>query len=233
MSWLDDLVEYGQSQLGSRQREALWSRGVSDAQIDLFRIGYLNLYLPPLGYSKEFLTLTRSGELLDGVFVLPLTNILGQIKGLQFRPVDRDRKAYRTFYHERDESVYFGLGQAMPRIWETETVWLVEGAFDLFPLQRVFQNSFSALTLGTSEALAQLLRRFVKQVWLLYDCDRDGRRACYDFRANFGGDDLDVQIPTYPKLRYGKRFVKDPGEIWEVWGDGKLRDYLLRQANQV
>jgi DNA primase len=136
-----------------------------------------------------------------------------------------------TYYHDRDESVYFGLGQAIPKMWETETVFMVEGAFDVFPVQRVFENTFAALTLGTSEALARLVRRFVRQVWLVYDNDRDGRQACLDFQKDYG-DTLDVRILTPPRVRLAEnKYTKDPNELWEVWGDDRFRDYLLRQVD--
>jgi DNA primase len=231
MSWLDDLVVYAQSQLGNREREALLARGVSEDQIVLYRIGCLRQALPSVGISKEFWAFSKGGQRLTNVFVLPLTNVLGQIKGLQFRHVDRAHGGYLTFYQDRDESVYFGLGQAMPKIWESEAVWLVEGAFDVFPIQRVFENTFAALTLGTSEALARLLRKFAKQVWLAYDNDKDGREACRDFARDYGSF-LDVRIPVFPRIRLGeKKFVKDPNELWEVWGDTKFREHLLRQVN--
>jgi hypothetical protein len=71
----------------------------------------------------------------------------------------------------------------------------------------------------------------VKQVWLAYDNDKDGRRACADFKESYG-DSLEVHIPVFPKVRVGvDRYVKDPSELWEVWGDTRLRDYLLRQVD--
>jgi DNA primase len=230
MSWLDDFVAFSQARLGNREREALWTRGVSDAQIDLYRLGYLNRALPA-GLPEEFTKFAWSGQRLDDVFVLPLTNILGQLKGLQFRHVVPGIKGYLTYYHDRDESVYFGLGQAIPKMWESEVAFVVEGAFDVFPIQRVFENTFSALTLGTNEALAQLLRRFVKQVWLAYDNDKSGRQACQDFKNDYG-DRLDVRILAPPRVRItDTEYTKDPNDLWALWGDDRFRrDYLLRQV---
>jgi len=230
MSWLDDFVGIAQTHLGTREQEALWARGVSEAQIVQYKLGYWNNPLPSR-LPDDFVRFSRGGQRLDDVFVLPLTNILGQIKGLQFRHVTPEVKGYLTYFHDRDESVYFGLGEAIPKIWETEAVWVVEGAFDVFPIQRVFPNTFAALTLGTNEALARLLGRFARQVWLAYDNDKDGRRACGDFKESYG-DFLDVHIPTFPRVRVGvDRWVKDPNELWEVWGDARLREYLLRQVD--
>lgn len=231
MSWLDDFVATAQSKLGVREREALWARGVSDSQIALFRLGYLDQELPP-GIPQEFYRFARGGQRLDDVFVLPLTNILGQVKGLQFRHVDPSVRGYLTYYQDRDESVYFGLGQAIPPMWETEVAWVVEGAFDVFPIQRIYPNVFAALTLGTSEALARLLRRFVRQVWLAYDNDKDGRQAMLDFQKDYQSTRLNVSALSVPRVPFGEgRYTKDPNELWSVWGDTKLRDFLTRQVD--
>lgn len=231
MSWLDDFAAIAHAQLGSQEREALWVRGVSDEQIDLFQLGYVNRTLPR-GAPQEFAEWAWKGQRLDDSFVLPLTNVLGQVKGLQFRHVAKETRGYLTYYHERDESVYFGLGQAIPTIWETETAFVVEGGFDVFPLQRVFPNTFAALTLGTSESLARLIRRFAKQVWLAYDNDKDGRRAALEFQQLYRDEHLDPRIITWPRVRVGtNKYTKDPNELWEVWGDSRFRECLLRQVD--
>ena len=54
MSWAQDLVSFSASQLTSREREALCARGVTDDQIEMFQIGYLNKSLPE-GLPEEFL----------------------------------------------------------------------------------------------------------------------------------------------------------------------------------
>lgn len=230
MSWLDDFTARSQEQLGTRGLEALWTRGVSSDQIRQFRIGYIDRVLPP-GLPEEFHRFSHNGLRLDDSLVLPLTNVLGQIKGLQFRHVTPEVRGYLTYYHDRDESVYFGLGQAIPSMWGSERAFVVEGAFDVFPLQRVYPETFAALTLGTSESLAKMLRRFVKQVWIGYDNDRDGLRACQDFQNDYGAD-LDVRPMNCPQIRKSDgKIVKDYSELWEVYGDDKIRDYLRKQVN--
>lgn len=230
MSWLDDFTALSHERLGAKGREALWARGVSDEQIDLFRLGYVNRALPS-GVPEDFVRFSKGGQRLDDSFVLPLTNILGQVKGLQFRHVAPGIRGYLTYYHDRDESVYFGLGQAIPPMWENERAFVVEGAFDVFPIQRVFPETFAALTLGTSEALARLLRRFVKQVWIGYDNDKDGLRACQDFKNDYGAE-LDVRPMNCPQVRKPDgKVTKDYCELWEVYGDDRVREYLRKQVN--
>src|SRR4051812_13467368 len=99
------------------------SRGASDSQIETFQLGYLNRELPA-GLPNHFLEWARGGEKLDDVFVLPLTNTLGEISGLQFRHVDRERAGYMDYFVDRKETVLFGLGQAVASMWATRSVYL-------------------------------------------------------------------------------------------------------------
>jgi hypothetical protein len=76
MTWLDDLVVFAQGRLDERVRSALWGRGVTDEQMDLYRIGHLNSILPslPMPEAKEFCEWARVDGRIDDVFVLPRTN---------------------------------------------------------------------------------------------------------------------------------------------------------------
>jgi DNA primase len=227
MSWLDTLVSFTQEQLDERARDALLGRGVTDEQVDLYRLGYLNSRLPSLPEeAKDFLKWAQEPGRIDDVFVLPLTNSLGKVLGVQFRHIDQSRKGYREYVLDREEPVFFGLGQAMPEIWRTRRAFLVEGAFDVFPVQRAIPYVFATLTARVPEQLARLLRRLVRHVSLGYDMDRTGRESCAKFTQAYGAD-FEIQTIAYPpaKLADGKT-AKDPSEIWEAWGDQRLIAFL-------
>lgn len=229
MTWLDDLVAFAQTRLDDRAREALWGRGVTDEQMVLYRIGHLNSILPslPMPDAKEFCEWARTDGRIDDVFVLPLTNALGQIQGVQFRHIDVKRKGYREFVLDRDEPVYFGLAQAVEAIWKSERAFIVEGAFDVFPVQRAVPYTFATLTARVPEQLIRFLRRLVSHVSLGYDMDKTGRAACSRFSSAHGAD-FDVQIIDYPPARLADgKLAKDPSEIWEAWGDERLQAFLL------
>jgi DNA primase len=229
MTWLDDLVVFAQGRLDERVRSALWGRGVTDEQMDLYRIGHLNSILPslPMPEAKEFCEWARVDGRIDDVFVLPLTNALGQILGVQFRHVEQGRKGYREYVLERDEPVLFGLAQALPAIWKTERAFIVEGAFDVFPVQRVVPYTFATLTARVPEQLIRFLRRLVSHVSLGYDMDKTGREACARFTTAHGVD-FEVQTINYPPARTADgKVAKDPSEIWEAWGDDRLQAFLL------
>lgn len=227
MEWLEQFVQFGQEQLGDKEREALWARGASDEQIKLFRIGCVHNKLPKLDFPEHFLEWCWHGRRLVDHFLLPLTNALGQVKGLQFRHVDRERSGYSDYFAYEDEPILFGLAQAMPHVWKSESIWLVEGAFDLFPIQRVFPEVTATLTARVTAQFARLLRRITKEIWLGYDMDATGRDACARITKTFGQDFEihDVLFPR-PERLDGKGKVKDPSELWETWGDTRFGVYL-------
>lgn len=235
MTWLDDLVSFSKGQLPDRAREALYARGVTDEQIEVYEIGYFNGRLPEGDFPDKFIEWSQGGSKLTDVFCLPLTNTLGAVRGLQFRYVERARKGYMDCIPDKSEAVLFGLAQAMPHVWKTGEVYLVEGGFDLFPIQRIIPGTIATLTARVVDPLYRVLRRLCSKIWLGYDMDRTGQAASHKFRKEHGRE-FEVLIVSYPQIPKsdGKGLTKDPGELWEEWGDNRLREHMqsiLRPAN--
>ena len=224
---MDKLVSYAQGNLTSRERDALNARGVTDAQIESFKVGYIHRRLPDLESAEEFLQWSHRGSKLDDMFVLPLTTALGAVQGFQFRHVERERRGYTDYFVTQDEPVLFGLAQAIPAMWRTERAFLVEGAFDLFPLQRHEPTVFATMTAKVTEPVVRLLRRLARQVWLGYDMDARGRKASFEFVRDHGRD-FEAHVVAYPKIYCvgSKDLIKDPGDLWEAWGDEKVGDFV-------
>lgn len=227
MTWLDDLATAAQGGLNESVLDALSARGVSEAQVTSHGIGYLNGELPDIDFPNTFLEWSGNGAKLRDVFVFPLTNALGAVRGVQFRYVDRARGGYMDFIDGKDEAILLGLAQAMPFIWETRSVYLVEGAFDLFPVQRVFPGTVATLTARVTEPMIRLLRRLVSRIWLGYDADDPGQKAAERFQKNHGHE-FNVRIIRYPRIPMvgTDKLSKDPGDIWETWGDSRFQTYL-------
>jgi DNA primase len=227
MTWFQDLIGFSISQLSDREIEVLLSRGVSEDQIQLFQVGYLNKVLPQ-GMPKEFLSWSKKGLKLDDVFVFPLTTACGEVQGLQFRHVIRERTGYMDYFLGSCEPCLFGLHQAVKAMWETQSVYLVEGVFDLFPIQRAVPFVVSTITSYTTQETVRLLKRFVKRVWLGYDMDEPGRKGCSSFQFRYGKD-FDVRIVSYPRVE-GKT-IKDPGDLWEARGDSYMVPFIQKEVS--
>lgn len=221
MKWLDDLVRDANARIPDRVRESLYGRGVTDEQIQLFQIGHLTGPVEG-GVPGDFARwVQRAGD----SYVLPLTNVLGEIKGIQLRRVDREQRGYDTWQIDDGEPALFGLGQAMPHVWRTGTIFLVEGAFDLFPVQRAVPYTVSTLTAWVGSSVVRLLRKLVRRVWLGYDMDPTGRRACSNFQNQH--PEFETLLVVYPRATLADGTpAKDPSDYWEAWGDSRLTKYL-------
>jgi DNA primase len=229
MVWIDDLVAAAQQGIDDEAREKLWSRGVDDPQIDLFRLGYLGESLPPIDFPDHFLKWSKGGARLVGCFLIPLTNPLGHIRGLQLRSADRSVSGYSDYFLEEPppEPVLFGLSQAIPHMWAKETVLLVEGGFDLFPMQRIEPATVATLTAKVSPLFVRFLRRFVKHVVLAYDRDKGGRTGTSRFIDNYGSEFESVRTVEFPEVRMVEgKLAKDPADFWEAWGDEQLGRFV-------
>lgn len=228
--WFEILVDHAHESVTDEVREALWSRGASDEQIAQFKVGYLDGDLPPAEYPTPFLEWSGNGRKLAGCFLFPLTNTLGEVRGFQFRPVDRTKKEYMDFFLNRAEPVFFGLGQAMPSIWTTGEAVLVEGAFDFFPAQRVHPGTISTLTAKVSDVLLRTLHRLVRRLFLFYDGDQLGRRVSEKFLKEHGPEFDVLRAITYPfGVTLNGKPIKDPADLWEAWGDDRFNPYLKSQ----
>ncbi len=225
--WLDDLVQAAAEAVDDRVREALYARGVTDEQITAYKLGHIDRKLPEVGYPEAFSKWAFGGDKLDDVFVLPLTNAAGEIKGLQFRHVDQNVKGYREYIPEKGEAVLFGLSQAMPHAWTSHRVLLVEGAFDLFPMQRYFPEVVATLTAHLLDGLVRVLRRVeVSDIWLGYDRDQTGRESTEKVKK-FYGDKFSVRTLTFPQVKMvDGKLTKDPSGLWETWGEEKFGKFI-------
>lgn len=225
--WLDDFVAACAGALDDRVRDSLYARGVTDAQIDLYRLGYVDRKLPELPYPPNFLTWCFGGEKLDDSIVLPLTNAQGEIKGLQFRHVEQEKKGYTDFIAEKGEAVLFGLGQAMPHVWGSHRILLVEGGFDLFPMQRYFPEATATLTAHLLDALVRVLRRLeVSDIWLAYDTDQTGRESTEKVKRNYG-EQFNIRVLSMPQVKMADgKLSKDPSGLWETWGEEKFGSFV-------
>jgi DNA primase len=232
MGWVDDFVAFSKGNLDDRVLESLYFRGVSQEQVNLFQIGYINKVLPDTQIPKSFLTQFNEGAKLEDSYVFPLTNPLGEILGFQFRAVERESKQYSDYLMTDAEPVLFGLGQSMPHIWTLESACVVEGAFDFFPVQRVLPYTIATITSKIRDNLLRWLIRLVRRLYMFYDNDSPGLRANSDFLNEHGSKLELVKILEYPRgvtLPGTKKLVKDPGDLWEAWGDDKLGPFLLEQ----
>lgn len=207
----------------------LRSRGVSDRQIDDIGIGYIpEDKWPPYikGDSEDvlsYLEWSSKGYRLRGKLVFPMRNPYGILRGIQIRSPDRDKKDYSKFYLQRSkvDAVFFGAEMAMPYIWEKREVYLCEGLFDFFPLQRIFPHTICTGTANVSKRQIIFLKRFVDHVNVVFDMDWGGNEFWKRFQEEHGSD--------FKSMRRVELRGKDVSEVWETLGDKGLKERLTRR----
>lgn len=228
---MDEFVQVAHRQLGSTAREALCRRGVSDSQIDAFSMGVLPAGRLPakVECTPRFIAWWGACRYrFKNPLVFPLTTALGVVQGLQFRDLDQRIRGYLDYFETKEEPALFGLRQAMPSVWETESVWVVEGVFDLCPIQRHVPNVIATLHAGIPSALRRLLRRVARTLFVAYDMDPVGRKVSYELARELK-DEFKVKIVGFPRPHLSTgRAAKDPNELWSAWGDESLASYINR-----
>ena len=178
------------------------SRGFRDDIIRKFRLGYA---LPSrtataeaarkAGYKDDYLVKTglcyrreNDGQLYDrfaGRVIFPWIGINGKVTAFGGRLLDKRTKGVNQKYvNSPDSDIYhkekelYGIYQAKRAIAKEDSVFMVEGYTDLISMhqcgiENVVANSGTAL----SEHQIHILRRFTRNIVLLYDGDAAGIHA--------------------------------------------------------
>ncbi len=176
----------------------LKERGIRRDTIDKFQLGYsidsrdaLTREATKNGYKKEFLvktglTIEKGDQLYDrfwGRIMFPIHGLSGRIIGFGARTLRTDSKAAKylnspesEIYHK--SSSLYGLYFARQSLVREDKCFLVEGYTDVLSfyqsgIENVVASSGTALT----EDQIRLIRRFTRNVTIIYDGDQAGIKA--------------------------------------------------------
>jgi DNA primase len=206
----------------------LRERGVSEAQIDGYGIGYFAEdqwppYIPDKNATQEerhYLSKSKKGFSLKGKLLFPFTNALGMIKGFQTRTPDSKSKDYWKYHlpNADEDAVFFGTSQAMGHIWNKKSVVVVEGIFDIFPVARHVPFTICAATSSFTPNQISFLRRYVRDVFFMSDNDAQGDDFYWKFAKTYGKD-----FNRIDRIEY---HGKDPSESWSKLGEVSFSEQL-------
>lgn len=189
--------------------EYLYSRGCSEEQIKRYGIRVI-----PEGTPMP-VTAPR-GDLL----CFPIRDVTGTIHGVQLRSITK--KSYSVWSNPGTVEC-FGLNEASKGMWDKGFVILVEGGFDLFPLERMFKGLVvSTLTAGLSPALHRTLKRWCHRAYLCWDQDPTGVRATERVLSRADESLKFESIAIHKNLG-----IKDIGALWEKGGDSLVQKIFL------
>ena len=195
------------------------NRGFRPDILKKFNVGYcpdqwesMSVAAQSAGYSKERLlalglSKDKDGRLWDffkGRVMFPIRDVTGRFIAFGGRTLRNDKQAAKYFnspesilYHKGD--VLFGIHLAKPAIAKEDRVLLVEGYTDVMAmhqggLEHVVSSSGTALT----EGQIKLVRRYTKNVTVLFDGDEAGIRASLRGVDLLLAEGMNVQVVLFP-----------------------------------
>jgi len=188
-------------------------------------IGLMRTYMNNLGFVDD--RLTEAGLLTTGEeqteprprfrarLMFPILDVGGHAVGFGGRLIAPGEPKYLNSAESPVFSkgrLLYGLNWAKQSIRRDERVLLVEGYFDVVRLVAAGIESVVA-PLGTSltEAQAVLLRRYTRNVYLLFDSDNAGLKATFRSADVLLGQGTSVQVVTLPEGEDPDTYVSEHG----------------------
>jgi DNA primase len=227
--------------------EYLLGRGITEAEIQSFEIGYCP-YLKPseavlVGYdSPELLDqcgmLSQSGNLLfSGRITFAIRNEAGNLVGFSARTIQASARTAKYINsrasgpYQKDRLLYgFKMARSMGRI--RDELNLVEGFTDVMAMHRVGRSNTVA-TCGTAftEGHAKLIKRLCSRVNFYFDGDAAGKKASKAALQTAMGEGLQVSVKRLPEgedvysmVQAGRSMELPDISIGELFVNGHRRD---------
>ncbi|MBW3534294.1 MAG: DNA primase, partial [Gemmatimonadetes bacterium] len=227
---------------GRDARDYLTSRGVDDAIVERFGLGYapddwraLRDAAAVHGFDDDLLmevgllsTSEKAPEPYDRFrhrVVFPIEELGGRVVAFGARVLGKGDKGPKYLnspetpvYHKGD--VLYGLSWARHNIRREGAVMVVEGYMDLVSLAAAgFDNVVAPLGTSMTEEQARLLGRYTKRVFLLFDSDRAGLEATFRAGDVLLAAGLSPAVVTLPP-------GEDPDTVVRKEGRPALQGYL-------
>lgn len=213
----------------------LRGRGVTDSQICEFGIGIG----PDVVWAPKKLRETPDGKKfnrqfkgsMEGQLTFPIYNPMGKLRGVETRLWEETKtRKYSQYWLSswKEDAVFLGLPNALPAIWETGTVFLVEGVFDFFVVQRVFPNTICPLAARVMRTQHRFLLRWCRHVVFMFDSDEKGREFMDEALDRYNRSVSEGFVAH--SLKYP---AKDPGQLYQNWGFDRFERFLKRQADRL
>jgi DNA primase len=241
---------------GRAALDYLRSRGISDAMIERFRLGYapadrnwLYRFLQSKGYSTEFLDGCGLFSVRHPGFPLFANRLMFPIADRQGRTVafggralsdaagNNGQKPPPKYINSPEMEIYkkgqtlFAIDLALPAIRQSKTVYLAEGYMDVIALHQAgVENAVAPLGTAFTDDQAKLLRRWAEQAVLVFDSDEAGQEAAVKgiitCRKNGLSCALAVPDGAAGQQVSGPAEIKDPAEILQKFGQEALNNSM-------
>jgi DNA primase len=201
----------------------LQSRGITEEEIKEYHIGASRVVVTPNDGSQDyenFQNETARGRKYENKVVFPIYDMIGRVVGLFGRSITAKEFKFILTAEAKFTGVLLGFYQALPYIYETGKVFVVEGPFDLMSFRKVYKNSVAALTAGLSDNQYSLLQFFAKTIITVFDSDAPGQRATEEAKEKWSNV-ISMSLGYH-----------DPDKCREVLGKG-FEKYVRSKVNGV
>lgn len=216
----------------------LQSRGVREDVLKKFGIGYCpshNKSFANQAISKGFKAevLQKAGLINKGNYdnftsriVFPIYNLSGNVVGFSGRRISKDENTAK-YYNTPDTEIFhkgqllFGLFQSKKAILEKDNCYLVEGNFDVLAMHQMnVENTVASLGTSLTTDQIALIKRFTKNIVLLYDSDKAGIQAAMRGIDLLLQEGMNVKVVLLPEKN-------DPDTFSKIVTPDEFIQYLL------
>lgn len=225
-------------------------REISSVSISKFELGYaqdgFTKFLEQAiadGYREEFLLRAglvskseKDGRLYDrfsGRVIFPIHNIAGRVVGFGGRTLG-NKKEVAKYLNSPETEVYhksqvlYGLYFAKRAIVSKDNCFLVEGYTDVISLHQAgIENVVASSGTSLTEEQIRLIRRFTKNITILYDGDSAGIKASFRGINMILEEGMNVKVLLFPDGEDPDSFSrKNPAEEVQKFIDDNSTDFI-------
>ncbi|NLP47004.1 MAG: DNA primase [Epulopiscium sp.] len=227
---------------GKKALEYLENRKVDKKYQKVFGLGYATIsrndlyhYLMSKGYQEEVLSQSglvipekRSRGYFDRFFnrlMFPIFDVHNRIIGFGGRVLGDGQPKYlnspETLLFDKSKHLY---GLNIARTARKDQILIVEGYMDVIALQQAgFSNVVASLGTAFTPYHAQLLRRYVREVVLIYDSDEAGIRAALRAIPILENDGISTKVLKIPGQQ-------DPDDYIKQYGSEAFKELIERRT---
>lgn len=194
-------------------------RGFKEDTIKKFQLGYapqgsdtFTKAAISAGYKLEYLIKTGlskkndrgSYDFFRGRVMFPIQNITGRVLGFGGRILKNDKKIAKYFNSPESiiynkSKILYGLYQSKNDIIKEDLCYLVEGYTDVISLHQAgIKNVVSSSGTALTEGQIRLIKRYTKNITILYDGDAAGIKASFRGIDLILEEDMNVKVVLFP-----------------------------------
>lgn len=215
----------------------LESRGVRPDIIEKFGLGYSPVnskafsdFALNKGFRAEILQkagLINKGyyDNFSGRIVFPIFNLSGNVVGFSGRRLSND-ETIAKYFNTPDTEIFhkgkllFGLFQSKKAIVDKDQCFLVEGNLDVLAMHQMgIENTVASLGTSLTVEQIQLIKRFSKNICLIYDGDNAGIKAAMRGIDLLLQEGMNVKVVLLPEKH-------DPDSFSKTVNDVEFRSFI-------